>query len=250
MDIKFKNQFIEQWKKYFGEAELPIVFYYSDETAGAEASPKAEKWNCFVDQLSQVRNGTSLSFDSDAIGCAGGRRHLGFTDKLRPNFNYFLSCGNDEIEGERYLRTPEIVEGFLKNAPWKPAKASRIVFKRWDKLSELDEPEIVIFYANPDVLSALFTLAGFDRDDMIGSITPFGSGCNSIVQYPLAQAESNKPNAIIGMFDISARPSIEKDKVTFAVPYKRFCEIVSFFDESFLITGSWQKVRARINGEN
>jgi hypothetical protein len=34
-----------------------------------------------------------------------------------------------------------------------------IVFKRWDTLDEADSPEVVIFFAPPDVISGLFTLA-------------------------------------------------------------------------------------------
>ena len=36
MDIKFKEDFIVLWKKFFGEAELPITFYYTNEEGHAE----------------------------------------------------------------------------------------------------------------------------------------------------------------------------------------------------------------------
>ena len=36
MDMKFKEEFIEVWKRYFDDAELPIVFYYTDEEGHAE----------------------------------------------------------------------------------------------------------------------------------------------------------------------------------------------------------------------
>jgi hypothetical protein len=36
------------------------------------------------------------------------------------------------------------------------------VFKRWDTLDEADSPEVVIFFAPPDVISGLFTLANAD----------------------------------------------------------------------------------------
>ena len=32
MDINVKNRFIELWKKYFGNSELPIIMYYDEET--------------------------------------------------------------------------------------------------------------------------------------------------------------------------------------------------------------------------
>jgi uncharacterized protein (DUF169 family) len=247
MDIKLKEKFLELWGNFFGNAELPIVFYYADAETNAEYAGKSEKWSCFIGELAKVRKGRSLAFDKEAISCSGGKRYTGFSTKLRPGFEYFLSCGNDEIEGERYLQSPEQVKKFLENAPWIPAKGTKIIFKRWDMLVEEDEPEVVIFFAKPDVLAGLFTLAGYDRDDISGTITPFGSGCASIVQYPLAESKKEKPRAVLGMFDVSARPFVQENVLSFALPFNRFTEIVSYMEESFLITKSWKNVRKRIN---
>ncbi|MFZ5430362.1 MAG: DUF169 domain-containing protein [Bacteroidota bacterium] len=247
MELHFRNHFQRLWEKYFGNAEQPIVFFYADDAGDAEPVAKAERKGCFIGELAKVRKGRSLAFNQEAVSCGGGKKYLGFSQNLRPGFEYFLSCGNSEIEGERYLQSPELVKKFLQNAPWIPAKASKIVFKRWDMLTENDEPEVVIFFATPDVLSGLFTLSGYDREDMYGNITPFGAGCASIVQYPLLESVKEKPAAVIGMFDVSARPYIQENLLTFAVPFKRFVEMVSFMEESFLITDSWQKVRKRIN---
>ncbi len=77
-----------------------------------------------------------------------------------PNFEYFLSCGIPrKLEGERYEKSPEIVRELIKNSPHFNAPARFIIFKRWDMLVGSDEPELVIFFAKPDVLSGLFTLA-------------------------------------------------------------------------------------------
>jgi len=248
MDIAFKDKFIQLWSRFFGDAELPLVFYYTDNEISAELAEPTVRWKCFIGELAKVRKGRSLAFDQEAVSCGGGRKYLGFTNKLRPGFEYFLSCGNDEIEGERYLQSPELVERFLTNAPWAPAKGRRIVFKRWDMLLEDDEPEVAIFFAKPDVLSGLFTLAGFDREDMNGTIVPFGSGCASVIQYPLAECLKEKPRAVLGMMDVSARTFVQENVMSFAMPLKRLEEIAGYMEESFLITGSWEKVRKRING--
>ena len=58
-------------------------------------------------------------------------------------------------------KTPEIAAEFLKHVPTFKAPGKFIVFKRWDRLEELDKPEVVVFFAQPDVLSGLFTLANF-----------------------------------------------------------------------------------------
>jgi hypothetical protein len=50
----------------------------------------------------------------------------------------------------------------------------------------------------------------------------------------------------LGMFDVSARPGVPDDRLTFAVPMKRFEQMVRNMDESFLITNSWKTVRDRL----
>jgi hypothetical protein len=48
------------------------------------------------------------------------------------------------------------------------------------------------------------------------------------------------------MFDVSARPGVDSNCLTFSVPIQKFERMVDDMDESFLITGSWEKVKERI----
>ena len=246
MTSEFKKEFTEKWIKYFGETELPITFYFSDSDGGVENHTSDKQWSCFIADIARVRKGTDLCFAPAALKCGGARRYLGYTDKLRPGFEYFLSCGNDQMEGERYIKTPEMVNEFLERRKGIPVHTKNIILKRWDRLNENDNPEVVIFFAKPDVLAGLFTLAGFDMPGEDGVITPFGAGCGSIVQYPLQEAEREKPRAVIGMFDLSARPYVKENELSFAVPFKKFRTMVADMDESFLITETWEKIKKRI----
>jgi hypothetical protein len=246
-----KQEFMQRWSKYFPGAELPIAFYYADDagqTPVHRISPGSEAMHCFVHDLAAIRQGKSLSFDTKSIACFGGKRYLGFSQNLMPNFEYFLSCGiPGKVEGERYKKTPELVKEFLKSAPTFAAPAKHIVFKRWDMLEELDQPPVVIFYAPPDVLSGLFTLANFDEPTNESVFCPMGAGCGTIVQYPLLESMSEHPRCVLGMFDVSARPGIEPTHLTFSVPMQKFERMVSNMDESFLITESWGKIKLRLH---
>ena len=247
MDIKMKEKFIEGWKKYFNGADLPIAFYYSHEAGNAEIVNPPSGHQCFIGVLSKVRRGTSLCFDVNSIGCGGGKRYLGFTEEIMPNFEYFLSCGiPGKLEGERYKKTPELVKEAVKKFPIFKAPAQFIIFKRWDKLEQADHPEVVIFFAPPDVLSGLFTLTNFDEAEPNGIFTPFSAGCGTIVQYPYLEKDSTRPRGILGMFDVSARPFVPKETLTLALPMKKFQRMIENMEESFLITPSWDKVKARI----
>ena len=248
MDMTFKGKFLKLWKKYFNDAALPITFYYSDEVGSAVAVKPGSVPRCIIGALVKVREGESLAFDVDAVGCSGGKRYLGFAENLMPDFEYFLSCGiPGKMEGERYKKSPEMVKEYMKkHAPVTKAPGKYIVFKRWDMLDKADRPDVVIFFVEPDVISGLFTLSSFDEAGQNMVIAPFGSGCASIVQYPFMEIKARNPHAVIGLFDISARPFVPKNVLTFSAPMSKFTRMVGNMEESFLITPSWAKVQKRI----
>jgi uncharacterized protein (DUF169 family) len=250
MDIKFKEDFIVLWKRFFGEAELPIAFYYTNEEGHAElVKPGTIARRCVIAALSLVRKGRALCFDAESIGCSGGQECLGFRETEEPDVEYFLSCGiPGKVEGERYKKTPEIAAEWVKLLPSFKAPARFIVFKRWDSLNESDEPDIVIFFACPDVLSGLFTLANFEETEPNDVFTPSTSGCSSIVTYPFLEKDSVRPRAVIGLFDVSARPFIPENTLSFSVPMRKFERMVRNMEESFLTTNSWKAVQKRIQG--
>ena len=83
MDINLKTQFLERWEKYFGHAELPFVFYYTDGDGGAPMAVPAKGRSCIICELAKVRKGKSLFYDSENTACGGAKRYLGFTDKVQ-----------------------------------------------------------------------------------------------------------------------------------------------------------------------
>lgn len=251
MNINFRDRFIEKWNRYFGKSGLPVTFYYSDSDGGATVVQPAKAWKCLIGELARVRRGESLCYNLDSIGCGGGKRFTGMTLEVAESFRYFLSCGiPGKLEGERYKRTPEIVDEGFKSHRDLGVTGKNIIFKRWDMLTEADNPEVAIFFAHADVLSGLFTLANFDRAEQNGVFTPFGAGCSSSIYYPYLERLNDSPRAVIGMFDVSARPYVGENILTFAVPVRRLEQMVDYMDESFLITESWSRVKKRIDKHN
>jgi hypothetical protein len=247
MDTEFKERFLQVWNRYFPGAELPIGFYYADAAEPKVMAKPPKVHRCVIGDLAKVRKGETLCFNNDTIGCGGGKRFLGFDSTLIPNMEYFLSYGiPGKLEGERYKKSPEIVRKNLKHHEAKKAPGDFIVFKRWDHMDDGDNPSVIIFFAPPDVLSGLFTLANYDEPQPNGVITPFCAGCASIVDFPYEELKSAEPRAILGMFDVSARPCVRSTELTFAVPWPKFVRMVDNVEESFLITKSWDKVRMRI----
>src|SRR4030042_1875798 len=118
--------------------------------------------------------------------------------------------------------------GLIQNARKKPrrAPATYCVFKPIEQFQSGIEPEVVAFFAPPDVLSGLFTLTNYALERTDAVFTPFGSGCGTILTYPLKEAGKEQPRAILGMFDVSARPMIEKDALTLSMPYLVFLKLL------------------------
>jgi hypothetical protein len=247
MNIELKNHFINQWKRYFNNADLPITFFYTDTPGKTEIFKPTEKRSCIICELHKVRSGHSLAFNSDSVKCGGAKRYMGFAENIRPNFEYFLSCGiENKMEGERYIRTPQLVLDLLKKQKKMDISGKYIVFKRWDKLEENDKPDAAIFFATSDVLSGLFTLANFDQSEPDSTIAPFAAGCGSIVYFPFMEKDAERPRAVLGLFDVSARPYVQEGILSFSVPMVKFEKMINYMDESFLITDSWKKVQKRI----
>ena len=247
MDMGLQAAFLEKWRTYFGGAELPICFEYRDEPGEGLVKPAVGQV-CFVAQLMRARRGERIAFNAEAVGCWGGKRYLGFMQDLRPGFEYFLSYGiPGKMEGERYKKSPEVVKELMAKAPEFEAPAKHLAVRRWDALVAADAPEVVVFFAKPDVLSGLFTLAGFEESDPVAVIAPFAAGCGTIVLYPYLERKRERPRAVLGNFDVSARPCVGPDELTFAVPFEKFARMVRDMDESFLITESWNKVLRSIS---
>jgi uncharacterized protein (DUF169 family) len=240
----------ESWKPFqgtLGLKESPLGVYYTNDKPEGVA-PKEGITGCMIGLLQNARKkGKTVYFDKVHFGCPGGAYYMGFFESPRPNIEYFLSCGiPGEMEGERYIKTPERArEYFAKMIP-RRAPATFCVFKPIDQFEGGKEPEVVIFFAPPDTLSGLFTLTNYALERTDAVYAPFGSGCGTILTYPLKEAVKEQPRATLGMFDVSARPMVEKDFLTLAMPYSIFLKLLENVSGSFLQTESWKKVIQRI----
>ena len=197
--------------------------------------------------MGQARNGTPLSFDAGSVTCRGGQKYTGFSCEPLQGFRYFLSTGKEGVvEGERYKQTPEIVDAWEKLIPSFDSSGKHLVCTRWDPLTSEHNPEVIIFFARPEVITGLFTLANFDRSDPNGVICPMGAGCASTIYYPWLEQQKADPKVVLGMFDPSARKCVPLDIMTISFPMKRFVKMAGYMEESFLITPTWETVKKKI----
>jgi len=118
MNTQFQQEFQFKWEKYFPSAELPVAYFYTDEVTAQDRVDSQDEEHCVVTSFQRVRQGHTFVYGEDSPGCKGWRRYTGFSQSLRPQFEFFLSCGiPGEIEGERVKKSPDLVDSYLKSHP-------------------------------------------------------------------------------------------------------------------------------------
>lgn len=235
----------------------PVAVVLTDEKPKTGMQFKEGTWGCVASMLTASASKFKTAFfDRKTYGCMGGGTGIGFGNCYKDfPIEYFLSKGikdyKTEIrtrvsleEGEAYIKTPELARKFLESLPMRDVASEYVVFKPLEEVSIDEKPEMVIFIVNPDMLSALVVLANYGRENNENVISPFGAGCQTILQG-YSENEKEKPRAIIGFFDISARKYIDKNLLSLTIPYKMYLEMNNNVKDSFLEREQWLELNKR-----
>ncbi len=230
------KKFIENFKTAFGNYELPIAIWYSEEPV----VPVEKTKRCFINYLKPAREGGIVSLNLETITCMGGKTYTGLSEPF-PQIPKFVS------EKERYKKTPEMVTCFINDLNL-PNKAGLFInFASIEKINNFENIEGLVFFATPDVLTGLVSWAFFDTNQADAVSVPFGSGCSSIISQTVVENSNNGNRVFIGFFDPSVRPQIEANILSFAIPMSRFKKMYYTFSESCLCgTHAWEIVKERI----
>lgn len=254
----------------------PVAIVWSDEKPEDAVQFKEGQWGCVMWMLARAAKGEVAAFSRKTFGCQGGGTGLGFGNLYErwflggfEGFCYFLSTGYEQWEkgkellegmreklgkdrfekilhGERYIKSPELVKKFVEQLPITEVPTEYVLFKPLSKVSDKEEPVVVVFIVNPHQLSALIILANYSRESIDNVFVPMGAGCHQIGIFAYREAESDTPRAVIGLTDLDARMNVRRqlgdDVLTFTVPFKMFKEMEENVEGSFLEIGTWTKL--------
>jgi len=143
------------------------------------------------------------------------------------------------------MKDPETAKRFVETFIPENKRNGAIVFKPLEQFRDDEKPEIVIFFANPDQLSALVFLIQYAAPDEERIMTKMASACISIFTSPLKFAQRGEKKAVWGLHDISVRKLMPKDLMTLTLTYDLFCEVYENINGSFIQTENWKKLRSR-----
>ncbi|MDH7602303.1 MAG: DUF169 domain-containing protein [Armatimonadota bacterium] len=207
---------------------------------------------CVVSLFGAAARGRTAAVSRDTVRCSGAFVGLGFGcawDKIPGGIEYFLSTGRGEgyPEGEGYKKSPEIARESISKFPITDIPYDYVVFKPLSDVDVLQEqPVLVSFLASPDQLSALVILANYRRTSNDNVIVPFAAGCSQVCLIPYQESLRDEPRAVIGLTDVTVRPLVDPEVLSFTVPYAMFLEMEEDAPGSFLGKHFWTKLAERI----
>lgn len=233
------QEFITLYREAFSESvPLPVAFGYSNKPATeVRKIPR-----CMIGAIRKVCDGGTLTLSADNVLCGGGSLYTAFAP-MPERIPVFVS------ETEHYKQTKEQVKEYIDRLDIRLSAKPYLNFVRMDRLESMDDVEGILFFATPDVLSGLCSWAFYDNNDDDAVCTRFASGCCSIVTFAAKENERGGRSCFIGLLDLSARPLIPKDELTFTIPACRFKEMTETMKQSALFQKAYSIVRKRINGE-
>ncbi len=186
-----------------------------------------------------VKRGENDDFMDPQHGCPGLQKHFGFDRKYPPWMANFLTDGkNGAPMGEGLKATPGLAQEFLDRIVF-PEPAGDYVLLGPLKLDYWDKVKSVTFFADPDRLAGLMTLAAYWSSDPDEIAAPFSSGCGLMWEV---FNNFEKDRAIIGATDLAMRKYLPPEIICLTVSPERFERMVGFPEEAFLNRSWWNEL--------
>ncbi|MBE1427169.1 uncharacterized protein (DUF169 family) [Desulfomicrobium macestii] len=207
-------------------------------------------FSCVMGNIWLARKKKGAAFISaEEYGCPGG---VYYCSMMKPHLRFiehYVSTGfaGTPMHGERYMPGPDAMRAFMEKVNPRKAPAKYCIFKPLSQFTDGDEPEFVIFFARPEVLTGLFVQAVFTTGDMDCVASPFGAGCTNIIGWPLYYQTQGVEKAVLGGMDPSARKFMKTDELTFTVPLSLYEKMLVALPESmFAHETDWTGVRKKV----
>lgn len=226
------------------------IFSRERETAREIDWQKAfANFSCLVGNIWLARKKKKAAWIShEECGCMGGGFYSGvYGPYLEMNVHY-VSTGiqGTPIEGEHYMSSPEAMRVFMDECTPPRAKGKYCVLKPLDQFTQTEQPLSVTFFARPEVVTGLHSLACYAAGHHNAVVSPFGAGCTSIISWPLVYEQKGMECAVLGGFDVSARKFLKTDELTLSIPLAFYSKMLDAMETSALARRTWEGTRKKV----
>ncbi|MEL7588041.1 MAG: DUF169 domain-containing protein [Prolixibacteraceae bacterium] len=227
----------------------PVGMMFADSIPEEAVYLKKSGTACIAPLIFSAAKGKTVAIDKNSTGYGCSAFYLGYADWIFDGIEYFLSNGPvpTDRECERFIKTPALAKEFVESYIPKQQTSKTYIFKPLLSFKEDETPETVLFFANPDQLSALVFLIQHNHPlDFDRIKTGFASACMAMATIPLKYARNGESKAFWGLHDLAVRMHLPKDIMSMAMPYALFEEICALAPDSFLVTETWKQIEGRL----
>ena len=252
-----------------GHDEAPFGVYYSDSKPEGGFGPKPgeifnrdreisgqidwkkafDNFSCLVGNIWLARKKRKAAWIShEECGCMGGGFYAGvYSPYLEMNVLY-VSTGvpGTHIEGEHYLPTPQSMHAFMQDTAPPAGSGKYCIIKPLEQFTHGESPLVVTFFARPEALNGLYSLACFAAGNHLAVVSPFSAGCGSIIAWPLVYQQRGEERAVLGGFDLTCRKFLKTDELIFSVPLPLYRKMLDVMESSALNRHTWEGVRKKV----
>ena len=177
-------------------------------------------------------------FANPEKGCPGAQRAFGLERGYPPFMAHFLTDGEGAPMGEGLKETPALAQDFLDKAK-PPEIAGDSILVGPLRLDKWEYARSVTFFADPDRISALMTLASYWSSDPDFIHAPFSSGCGLMFRDLVNQ---DRERAVLGCTDIAMRKHIPPEILCLTVTPAHFERMTNVPEGAFLGKDWWKEL--------
>ncbi len=253
-----------------GHDEEPFGVHYTDQKPADGFGPKpgeiftrdreaagqidwhkafANEFSCLMGNVWLARKKKKAAWIShEACGCMGGGFYSGMYRPYLETNIFYVTTGipGTPMEGEHYLPDHQSMRAFMDDTIPPEAPAKYCMLKPLGQFGDDEEPLVVAFFARPEALNGLFSLACYATGSHNAVASPFSAGCGSLIAWPLVYQQRGEERAVLGGFDLSARKFMKTDEMSFAVPLPMYRKMLDAMEHSALTRDTWRGVRKKV----
>jgi uncharacterized protein (DUF169 family) len=240
-DKKLTNSEIaKRFKKYMNLEYKPLGMYFSNKLPDGKIRKQGKIFGrCIVGHVfkSSKKGGTSII--QEGGGCPGGQFWSGFRKKMPQGWAYFITHGREDILGgraEHFKKDTKVAMEVVRDpGPLKlPEGTKYIVYRRLGKIPDNQKIEFVLFFVDPNNMAKLISLLNYGRHIPNSVKATAGSGCMSIINFPLNMKQKPEADGVMGIWDPFARKNIPRNILSLSLRRWLVEEMAINMPESFL----------------